>query len=250
MDTNPPPPPPPPPPPLPAYDWVTGKKPVYDDASLAADVARWKTMDTGAHLDQWMTFVYVLTWGRNHAMWSCGGSQPKGRRYTFAFGKWRDDHFPGMDKSQITALLWFGEKTERIAHLNAIRSTMTDGMRARLNLPTSARKLVERNTGGPKDKKPRKGFISREKYDELADGVEDLRAENMDLALANSVLKDKLAKGGSLENFLTFMSVEDISKAIYAKLDPRKWRAIVETADRYYDSFCREDRSSTGQSAN
>jgi len=115
---------------------------------LAEDRVRWKRMGAGAHLDEWLAFGPGLMIRRRLAMKICHVNRPEGRCYPKQFGdlmrhdglKWEDNTV----KTSMTAVLWLYDDPERMTVLREIRETMSQGERARLNSPISARQRVEK----------------------------------------------------------------------------------------------------------
>ena len=72
-------------------------------------------------------------------------NRPEGKGYAQSFGElMRADGLDTMDKTSISAVLWFHDDAERLNVLREIREAMTPGERSRLNSPISARQRVEK----------------------------------------------------------------------------------------------------------
>jgi hypothetical protein len=111
---------------------------------LQQDAARWERMSSGAHLDDWLSLLPGLQIRRGLAMRMAHSNVPIGKLYAEAFADlMRADGLHTIDPSNVTALLWLGEEPERMHLLQTMRGAMTPSLRARLNLPISARKRIE-----------------------------------------------------------------------------------------------------------
>ena len=136
--------------PSPPDDGVTPGPDVTDELSseqrevLRQDAERWRRMSSGSHLDDWLAYIPGLQIRRALAMRRAHTNTPIGKLYTDEFvALMRVDGLHTMDKRAVTAVLWLGEKPERLQWLKKMRDAMTPGQRSRLNSPHSARCRVE-----------------------------------------------------------------------------------------------------------
>lgn len=112
---------------------------------LAADRERWLHMGGGGHLDDWLAYGPGLMIRRRLAMRLAYTNRPEGKRYAQAFGElMRADALDTMDKTSISAVLWFHDDAERLNILREVREAMSPGERSRLNSPISARQRIEK----------------------------------------------------------------------------------------------------------
>jgi hypothetical protein len=102
-------------------------------------------LGAGAHLDEWLSLTPAVRIIRHLAMKLNHVNRPEGRGYAESFGQLMQRHdLDKFDKTTITALLWLDDDPQRMTILREIRESMSQGERARLNSPISARQRVEK----------------------------------------------------------------------------------------------------------
>jgi len=187
---------------------------------LAADGARWKQLGAGQHLDDWLAFGPGLMIRRQLAMKLAHSNKPEGRRYSEAFNLlMRQDGLDSIPKGAISAILWLHDP-ERRKVLDEIRAEMTDGERARLNSPITARQRVETAIKAAKTETPPPPKASLRT--QLAD-----KDRKIDMLTARLQEAEAAADAGSLFD-LKSDTADDIASAIVANVSSSKASSIAK----------------------
>jgi len=148
---------------------------------INAAMQSWKEMGIPDQLDKWLDLIPALRIVRREVEVITGCTSHRGRSYSAALGKRRDEIFPGMDPEQITALLWFGDNPEMMAALDTIRKDPNE--RIRLTLPTSAQRRVQRDAKANEEPEPAR-LTWKQRFEEGQRDIGDLETELRELKQA------------------------------------------------------------------
>jgi hypothetical protein len=199
---------------------------------LADDIARWKRMGAGSHLDEWLAFGTGLMIRRRLAMRMAYTNRPEGRGYNERFSAvmTRDGFYDGDPKTKTawTAVIWLHDKPEHLQVLREIRDAMKPAERARLNSPITARQHVERVL-----KARACGIEEKIRVSPVAKYKRTIAEHERTIKELQTTLAAPQQRDGSLFD-LKRDNAEDIGRVLAEHVSEQKFRNIVTAATKQY----------------